>query len=77
MAVSLQKTINGWVQIGRGVPITRIEAANLVLPVMADFITSKPKTQKMSEDARQKSMMKQLDLSGLKGWEKDLGTKVV
>ena len=57
VAVSLQNTTNEWVQIDKGVPITRMEAANLVLPVTADFIISKPQTQKMSKDKRQKALI--------------------
>ena len=61
--------------IDKGVPIVRMEAANLVPPVTADFITSKPQTQKLSEEERQKALMEKLDLSGLAGWTEDLATK--
>ena len=61
--------------IDKGVPIARMEAANLVPPVTADFITSKPQTQKLSEEERQKALMEKLDLSGLAGWTDDLATK--
>ena len=61
--------------IDKGVPIARMEAANLVSPVTADFITSKPQTQKLSEEERQKVLMEKLDLSGLAGWTDDLATK--
>ena len=52
-----------------------MEAANPVPPVTADFITSKPQTQKLSEEERQKALMEKLDLSGLVGWTEDLATK--
>ena len=61
--------------IDKGVPIARMEAANLVPPVTANFITSKPQTQKLSEEERQKALMEKLDLSGLAGWTDDLATK--
>ena len=61
--------------IDKGVPIARMEAAKLVPPVTADFITSKPQTQKLSEEERQKALMEKLDLSGLAGWDADLATK--
>ena len=61
--------------IDKGVPIARMEAANLVPPVTTDFITSKPQTQKLSEEERQKALMEKLDLSGLAGWTDDLATK--
>ena len=40
VAVSLRNTTEDWVLIEKGVPIARMEAANLVLPVTADFIMS-------------------------------------
>ena len=52
-----------------------MEVANLVPPVTADFIISKPQTQKLSEEERQKAHMEKLDLSGLAGWDEDLATK--
>ena len=61
--------------IDKGVSIVRIEAANLVPPVTTDFITSKPQSQKLSEEERQKALMEKLDLSGLAGWTDDLATK--
>ena len=61
--------------IDKGVPIVRMKAANLVPPVTADFITSKPQTQKLSEKERQKALMEKMDLSGLAGWDEDLATK--
>ena len=75
IAVSLQNTTEDWVLIDKGVPIVRMEAANLVPPVTTDFITSKPQTQKLSEEERQKALMEKLDLSGLAGWDEDLATK--
>ena len=75
ITVSLRNTTEDWVQIDKGVPIARMEAANLVPPVTADFITSKPKTQKLSEEERQKALMEKLDLSGLAGWTDELTTK--
>ena len=59
----------------RGVPIVRMEAANLVPPVTAQFITSKPQTQKLSEEERQKVLMDKLDLSALAGSDEDLATE--
>ena len=75
IAVSLRNTTEDWVLIDKGVPIVRMEAANLVPPVTTDFITSKPQTQKLSEEERQKALMEKLDLSGLAGWTEDLATK--
>ena len=50
ITVSLRNTTEDWVQIDKGVPIARMEATNLVPPVTADFITSEPQTQKLSEE---------------------------
>ena len=61
--------------IDKGVPIARMEAANLVPPVTADFITSRPQAQKLSEEERQKALMEKLYLSGLAGWTENLATK--
>ena len=52
-----------------------MEAANLVPLGTTEFITSKPQTQKLSEEERQRVLMEKLDLSGLAGWNKDLATK--
>ena len=75
IVVSLRNTTEDWVLIDKGVPIVRMEAANLVPPVTANFITSKPQTQKLLEEERQKALMEKLDLSGLAGWTDDLATK--
>ena len=75
IAVSLRNTTEDWVLIDKGVPIARMEAANLVPQVTANFITSKPQTQKVSEEERQKALMEKLDLSGLAGWTDNLATK--
>ena len=75
IVVSLQNTTEDWVLIDKGVPIARMEAANLVFLVTADFITSKPQTQKLSEEERQKALMERLDLSGLARWNEVLTTK--
>ena len=75
IAVSLRNTTDDWVLINKGVTIVRMEAANLVPPVTTDFITSKPQTQKLSEEERQKALMEKLDLSGLASWDEDLATK--
>ena len=61
--------------IEKGVPIMGMEVANLVPPVTADFVMNKPRTQKLSEEERQKALMEKLDLSGLAGWDEDLTTK--
>ena len=55
IAVSLRNTTEDWVLINKGVPIARMEAANLVPPVTPDFITSKPQTQKLSDRRETKS----------------------
>ena len=67
IVVSLQNTTDDWVFIDKHVPIVRMEAANLLPPVTTDFITSKPQTQKLSKEERQKVLMEKLDLSGLAG----------
>ena len=73
--MSLGNTTEDWVLIEKHIPIARMEAANLVPPVTADFIMSKPQTQKMSDKERQKALMEKLDLSGLDGWDEDLAIK--
>ena len=61
--------------IEKGVPIVRMETANLVPPVTTDFIMSKPQTQKMSDEERKKALMEKMDLSTLNRWDEDLDTK--
>ena len=52
-----------------------MEVANFIVPVTADFIMSKPRTQKMSDEERQKALMEKLDLIGWDGLDEDLTTK--
>ena len=42
---------------------------------MLTLLPSKPQTQKLSEEERQKALMEKLDLSGLADWTDDLATK--
>ena len=57
--------------IEKGITIARMEVVNLVPPVTADFIMSKPQTQKISDEEKQTALNEKLDLSRLDRWNED------
>ena len=73
MAVALRNNTNDWVEIGKGTPITWMEATNQVPPVDGGVVAVKAQApEAMSEAQRQEAVIQKLDLSGLQGWEPEL-----
>ena len=70
ITVVLRNNTNEWVEVQKGVPITRMVTANMIPP--ADLSSSPVKTSdsgSMSEEERQRMLFEKLDLSGLKTWD--------
>ena len=69
ITVVLRNNTNEWVEVQKGVPIARMVTANMIPPV--DLSSSPVKTSDsghMSEEERQRTLFKKLDLSGLETW---------
>ena len=77
VAVVLRNNTNDWVELAKGVPIARMEAANQVPPVSLDMMTvNKPQGGKVMMDMeRQEALQAKLDLSGLELWTPKMSTK--
>ena len=70
ITVVLRNNTNEWVEVQKGVPITRMVTVNMIPPV--DLSSSPVKTSNsgcMSEEERQRMLFEKLDLSGLKTWD--------
>ena len=70
ITVVLRNNTNEWVEVQKGVPIARMVTANLISP--ADLSLSPVKTPdvgRISEEERQQTLFKKLDLSGLEFWD--------
>ena len=76
MAVALCNNTNDWVEIEKGTPIARMEAANQVPPVDGGVVATKAQApEAMSEAQRREAVIQKLDLSGLQDWEPELATQ--
>ena len=72
ITIVLRNNTNEWVEVQKEEPIARMVTANLIPP--ADLGSSPVKTSnsgRMSEEERQRTLFKKLDLSRLESW----GTK--
>ena len=70
ITVVLRNNTNEWVEVQKGVPITRMVTANMISP--GDLSSSPVKTSDsgcMSEEERQRMLFEKLDLSGLETWD--------
>ena len=70
ITVVLRNNTNEWVEVQKGVPIARMVTANMIPP--ADLSSSPLKMSdsgRMSEEERQQTLFKKLDLSGLESWD--------
>ena len=72
ITVVLRNNTRDWVEIKKGVPVTRMVAANEVPKVTNLFSTEQKKEQPtLSETERQDLLMEKLDLSGLDAWPEE------
>ena len=70
ITVVSRNNTNEWVEVQKGVPIARMVTANMIPTV--DLSSSPVKTSdsgRMSEEERQQTLSKKLDLSGLESWD--------
>ena len=72
ITVVLRNNTRDWLEIKKGVPVTRMVAANEVPKVTNLFSTEQKKEQPMpSETERQDLLLEKLDLSGLEVWAQE------
>ena len=66
VAVVLRNNTRDWIEIGKGMPVARMVAANQVPRVIDTIFADKPKEQPtLTETERQALLLDKLDLSGL------------
>ena len=73
ITVVLRNNTNEWVEVQKGVPITRMVTVNMIPP--ADLGSSQVKTSdsgRMSDGERQRMLFEKLDLSGLEPWDTEI-----
>ena len=72
VAVVLRNTTQDWIEIGKGMPVARMVAANQVPCVIDTISAERPKEQPtLMEVERQVLLLDKLDLSGLEAWPKE------
>ena len=72
ITVVLRNNTRDWVEIKKGVPVTRMVATNEVPKVTNLFSAEQKKEQPMlSETERQDLLLEKLDLSGLEAWPQE------
>ena len=72
ITVVLRNNIQDWLEIKKGMPITRMVDANEVPKVTNLFSTEQTKEQStLTEMERQDLLLKKLDLSGLEAWPQE------
>ena len=72
VTVVLRNNTRDWLEIKKGIPITRMVAANEIPKVTNLFSAEKPKEQPtVTEAERQDLLLEMLDLTGLEAWPKD------
>ena len=76
VTVVLRNNTRDWLQIKKGVPITRMVAASEVPKVTNLFSAEQTKEQStLTETERQDLLLEKLDLSGLEAWPKEQAEK--
>ena len=72
ITVVLRNNTRDWLEIKKGVPVTRMVAANEVPKVTNLFSTEQAKEQStLTETERQDLLLEKLDLSGLEAWPQE------
>ena len=76
VAVVLRNNTRDWLEIGKGMPVTRMVAANQVPRVIDTISTERPKEQPiLTEAERLVLLLDKLDLSGLEAWPMEQAEK--
>ena len=72
VTVVLRNNTQDWLEIKKGIPITRMVAANEILKVTNLLSAEEPKEQPtLTEAERQDLLLENLDLTGLEAWPED------
>ena len=76
VAVVLRNNTQDWIEIGKGMPVTRMVAANQV-PCVVDTISAESSKEQptLMEAERQALLLEKLDLSGLEAWPMEQAEK--
>ena len=75
VTVVLRNNTRDWLEIKKGIPITRMVAANEI-PKMANLSAEEPKEQpSLTKAERQDLLLEKLDLTGLEAWPEDQAEK--
>ena len=76
VAVVLRNNTRDWIEIGKGMRVAHMVAANQVPRVINTISTDKPKQQPtLTEAERQDLLLDKLDLSGLEAWHAEEAEK--
>ena len=76
VAVVLRNNTRDWIEIGKGMPVPRMVAANQVPCVIDTISAERPKEQPtLTETERQVLLLDKLDLSGLEAWPAEQAEK--
>ena len=76
VAVVLRNNTQDWLEIRKGMPVTRMVAANQVPRVIDTISAERPKEQPtLAEAERQVLLLDKLDLSGLEAWPMEQADK--
>ena len=76
VTVVLRNNTRDWLEVKKGIPITRMVATNEIPKVTNLFSAQKPKEQPtLTEAERQDLLLEKLDLTGLEAWPKDQAEK--
>ena len=76
VTVVLRNNTQDWLEIKKGIPITRMVAANEIPKVTNLFSAEEPKEQpSLTEAERQDLLLEKLDLTGLEAWPEDQAKK--
>ena len=69
VVVVLRNNTQDWIEIGKGMPVAHMVAANQVPRVIDTISADKPKEQPtLTETERQALLLDKLDLSGVEAW---------
>ena len=78
VTVVLRNNTRDWLEVKKGIPITRMVAANEIPKVTNLFSVQEAKEQPtLTEAKRQDLLLERLDLTGLEAWPKDQAEKAV
>ena len=76
VTVVLRNNTRDWIEIGKGMPVTRIVAANQLPRVIESISAERPKEQPTLTEAEQQVMLlDKLDLSSLEAWPTEQAEK--